>query len=171
MSWQVGKRQTWTCLSVFPCPPRVLRCKGKVWCSSDCHLKPISAESGCKKSHIADNCATHIDLMCYLCSQRLFISVGAIQQTSSLLFTCSSLASLVTLKSQKLDPSSSKPSVQNFLLWLNGNLPYIVSFITDTTKNKQTKTALEIEIQGGSSPVCTTHTGIEEKQSKHAHIR
>lgn len=67
MSWQVGKRQTWTCL--YPRPLRVLRCKGGVWCSSHCHLKPSPAESGCKTSRsivqlILTKCATTAVKVC-----------------------------------------------------------------------------------------------------------
>lgn len=50
MSWQVEKRQTWTCLCAYP--PRLLWHRCWVWCSTDDHLKPSPAESVSKTSHV-----------------------------------------------------------------------------------------------------------------------
>lgn len=105
MSWQVGKRQTWTCL--YPRPLRVLRCKGGVWCSSPCHLKPSPAESGCKTS------CTVVQLILTKCAPSAVrvCLYGVIRQTSSLL--CSLAALLQSLHSVR-DPLSTHLQYRTF---------------------------------------------------------
>lgn len=104
-----------------------------------------------------------------------------------------SFASVVALFNQRPDPPSKiKPSTQKlvldllprFLLWQNGNLPSIVSFITGSTKKKwrkkKKKLLWRLKFNAFSSPACTSvsisrelkhgtaHTGIRPKRSKHA---
>lgn len=113
----------------------------------ECGAAPIVTWNQVQQSLAAKHC-------CQLCNsywlnmqplQSKFVYIGRSDTTDFLgvMFTCSSLT--VVALSQR--PTINKPSVQNFLLWLNENLHYTVSSITGTTKNKPNKMLL-----GGWNP-------------------